>query len=86
MTKSRSEKEKPLRRRGGHLSPPDRMCEFCYNKMPPAETVEACTGCLGQWKRMQVMRQQIHTVFEVTKTMTLDAIFKVLWDFKWKHR
>jgi hypothetical protein len=82
---SRSE-DKPTRRKGGHLCPPDRMCNFCWRKMPPADTLEACLDCQGEWRRMQAMRQQIHTVFEVTKTMSLSAIFKVLWDFKWKHR
>lgn len=78
--------EKPTRRKGGHLQPPDRMCDFCYHKMSPADTVEACTKCLGEWKRIVAMIHQIHTTFDIAKTLSPSAIFKVLWDFKWKHR
>ena len=86
MTSRSDSADRKVRRKGGHLCPPNRMCDFCYRAVPPAETVEACTGCLGEWKRMQAIRNQVNTVFNAAQSLSLSAVFKVLWDFKWKHK
>lgn len=68
------------------MAPPDRLCDFCHCPMTPANTVEACLDCLGIWRRIELILTQIRQVYDITKTMTQDKVFKVLWEFKWKHR
>jgi hypothetical protein len=69
-------------RKGGHLCPPDRMCQLCFRMVPPAKRDECCTDCIDEMRMVETVLADIRAVFPDAMNLSLSEILGKLWDHR----
>lgn len=82
---SLSERDKPTKRKGGHLSPPDRLCGLCSRKMAPAQTDDCCDQCRYMSGGIEIVMAHIRRCIPETRTLSTLQIVERLWTHYFSH-